>query len=95
METLKQKWLLPLIAFVVAIGGAFASNHFATVEDAVASEWGYYQTHAPCDTRIMCDNTPTGVLCTVNLGGEEVQAFGKINPNATTCSKVLYQPIQP
>jgi len=91
MKTKAFKFLIPMIAIGFAIASAFATN--STKDDFFAPEIGYVQTSEPCDTPVNCSNTQTPYLCTVLVNGQEKQAFGKINPQATSCIKKLYRPM--
>jgi len=90
MKNFKSKLMMPLMVMAFAIAGAFVTNASAS-EDVFAPETGYIQNNIPCDTPVQCDNTPSAQICTAEINGEEIQAFGKISPTSTTCSKVLYR----
>ncbi len=49
---MRNKLLLPLLAVVVAVGSAFASQ-VETTENTLV-EWGHYKTNIPCDTTVLC-----------------------------------------
>jgi hypothetical protein len=76
---------MPLMAIAFAILGAFASNAGETKDLAPAI--GYLDAPEPCSVAIECDTT-VGPICTDEMG---VQAFGKLTPASTSCSKVLYR----
>jgi len=88
MKTKRMQWLLPIVAFTIAIAGAFA-----TVKTDVATEQafvpGYIDAHAPCMVAIECTDVGTQI-CRDDLTGP--QAWGKASPNATTCAVTLYRP---
>lgn len=52
MKNFKKKLLLPILAVVIAVGSAFASQ-VKTTDNALV-EWGHYKTTNPCDTQILC-----------------------------------------
>jgi len=52
MKNFKKKLLLPVLAVVIAVGGAFA-NQAETNENSLVV-WGHYKTTLPCDTQIQC-----------------------------------------
>ena len=44
--------LLPLLAVVIAVGSAFASQ--AETNENALVEYGHFKTTIPCDTQILC-----------------------------------------
>lgn len=85
MKSMRKKWLLPVLAFAIAIGGAFATN-IETTESAVP--FGYATLHKPCDTPVSCSPIPN-IVCRAP-GGQ--QAWGKTNPNDPACPILLFMP---
>jgi hypothetical protein len=80
MKNFKKKWLLPILAIALAVGGAFATN---VKEAEVGPIYGYVWNHAPCDTRVTCGDS--GVPgCTVPLG----IAYGMED----NCTRPLFKP---
>lgn len=79
------------ITLSVAVFGAFA---FTNVEKKalLAPETGWINlTGAPCSVEVACDNDPSRPMCTAIYQGISHQVFGKLTPNAATCTKVLYR----
>lgn len=88
MRTKFLKFGLPLAVFALAIIGAFASQK---VDNKVlAPETGWINYPTPCNVSVSC-RTEIGPVCTMFHLGQERQAYGKVNPNDLTCSKVLYK----
>ncbi len=85
MKQMRKKWLLPILAFAIAIGGAFATN-IETTESAVPI--GYATLQKPCDTQVSCSTIPNPV-CRAP-GGQ--QAWGKNNPTDGHCPNLLFMP---
>jgi hypothetical protein len=82
MKNFKKKWLLPIMAIALAVGGAFATN--VTKIDTSLSTVGYLSLNEPCDTQVICgDSGQKG--CTISGFGE---AFGMAN----NCTEVLFRP---
>ncbi len=82
MKNFKKKWLLPIMAIALAVGGAFATN--ASKVDSSLSTIGYLSVHKPCDTPVICGETGLPG-CTISGWGE---AFGMEN----NCTRVLFKP---
>ena len=82
MKNLKKKWLLPVMAIALAVGGAFATN--ASKADSSLSTIGYLSVHRPCDTPVICGDSGS-LGCTISGFGE---AFGMEN----NCTRVLFKP---
>lgn len=83
-----KKLSMPIAVFLLAIGGAFASQ--TTEENAMPLQIGWIDTPSPCTIPASC-RTETGPVCTLLHQGQTRQAFGKVNPNDATCAKVLYK----
>lgn len=89
MKTMRKKWLIPMLVFTLAIGGAFATN--VKAETASIPVDGYLSILSPCDTEVDCD-TEGQEACTVPEFPDEV-AFGKMSPNDPTCPIPLFRPV--
>lgn len=85
MNTLKKKILLPVMVMALAVTGAFITN--AQAEEKSSLKTGYIDAPEPCTVEVECDTEGT-VLCTDQMGN---QAFGKINPNDTSCPQELFR----
>ncbi|GHC64971.1 DUF6520 family protein [Ulvibacter litoralis] len=84
MKTMRKKWLLPLLAIAIAVGGAFASS--STIDNTLSTT-GYLSLQMPCDTPVQCGTS--GIPgCTVPEG----TAYGKIHPNDNVCQVPLFRP---
>ena len=90
MKNSKRKLILPALVVGMGIFGAFVST--AHTADTFAPEIGYVENDEPCDTPVNCDTTG-GELCTVQINGQTVQAFGKLTP-ASDCNRTLYRRVQ-
>lgn len=89
MKTKIFKMVLPVFAFMLAIGGAFAFNQ-APADNAedLAQVLGHYKVNNVCEPGIMCqDDTNTGAC---QLGS--VTYFRKLS--TTNCSQPLWQIIE-
>jgi len=80
--------MLPVMAIAFAVAGAFASN--AMERDQSTQKTGYIDAPRPCSVQVKCA-TSGNILCT-NQAGQ--QAYGKINPNDTTCPQELFRLVQ-
>lgn len=85
MNILKKKMLLPIFVIAMAITGAFMTSAKAEVTSTLKK--GYVDAPEPCTVEVNCDTQGT-ILCTDQMG---LQAFGKINPNDTSCPQILYR----
>ena len=85
MKNLRNIRLLPVLAFVIAIGGAFATNSKVKENEAPL---GYATLHTPCDTPVTCSTFPN-LVCRAP-GGQ--QAWGKNNPSDPSCPILLFMP---
>lgn len=83
-----KKFSMPIAVVVLAITGAFASQSSQT--SSLVPQTGWIDTPAPCQIPVSC-RTEVGPVCTMLHQGVNKQAFGKVNPNDATCSKVLYK----
>ncbi|MGC1632897.1 MAG: DUF6520 family protein [Gelidibacter sp.] len=84
MKTLKNKFLMPVMAVIFAIT---ASAFTATSDTEAVENTGYLNTNAPCSVPITC--APSGQdLC--EQGSQ--QAYGKFIETQTTCPRVMYRP---
>lgn len=85
MKQMRKKWLLPVLAFAIAIGGAFATN-IETTESVLPK--GYATVLEPCDTEVTC-STIINPVCRAP-GGQ--QAWGKDKPTDGHCLNLLFMP---
>jgi hypothetical protein len=74
--------------FSLAITGAIASQQFA--DKKIAPQTGWIDAPSPCTISVVC-STNLGTVCTAIYQGQIRQAYGKVNPNDATCTKVLYR----
>ncbi|WP_418637280.1 DUF6520 family protein [Winogradskyella sp.] len=81
MKSFKFKFLLPVMAFLMAIGAAFATQEDG--QEDFALEQGYVYINEECQPQGRCDNTQAQV-CTHN----GFQVFGRSGP--TKCLRTLY-----
>ncbi|HUH47246.1 MAG TPA: DUF6520 family protein [Arenibacter sp.] len=89
MKTKQLNFVMPLVAMMLAIGGAFALDTAEMEKDAFAPELGYIDSPSPCKVDVKCDNQLSAFICTdIN----EVQAFG-IDPITKQCTRELYRPL--
>lgn len=77
MKSNRKKWLLPIVAFSIAIAGAFASN---IETQSIAPVWGYLDHPQPCKISVQCDNFGS-IACT--SGGQVAQ---RMNALGTSCN---------
>lgn len=80
MKSIRKKWLLPIVAFSIAIAGAFASNIETKSNTMVL---GYLDHSQPCKIAVQCSDEGT-ITCT--SGGQVAKgkdAFG------TSCNRNL------
>ncbi|MAO49264.1 MAG: hypothetical protein CML16_00050 [Pusillimonas sp.] len=77
MKTIRKKWLLPIMAFSIAIAGAFASNLETKSNAPVA---GFLDHPQPCKIAVQCSNSGN-ILCT--SGG---QLAKRMNEFGTACN---------
>jgi hypothetical protein len=87
MKTRIFKTSMPIVMFLLAIVGAFASQ---STSSAKALQTGWIDTPAPCTIPVQC-NTVVTTVCTLMFQGTSHQAYGKVNPGDATCTKVLYR----
>lgn len=84
MKTLKNNFLMPIVAVIFAIT---ASAFTATSSLKTVDNIGYLNTTVPCSVAIEC--APSGNdLC--EQGGQ--QAYGKFVESQTTCPRLMYRP---
>jgi hypothetical protein len=88
MKTRILKMILPAAVIMFAVVGAFASQ--TSSKGVLAVQTGYIDSPSPCSVPVTC-NTNSGVICTLLVNGVQHQAFGKISPQATNCTKVLFR----
>lgn len=81
MKTIKFKFLLPVMVFMMAIAAAFATQ--ADGQEDFALEQGYIYVNGVCQPYGKCDNTQARI-CTQN----GLQVFGK--SGGTSCVKTLH-----
>tara|TARA_R110002020_G_scaffold405303_3_gene615307 strand:- start:194 stop:448 length:255 start_codon:yes stop_codon:yes gene_type:complete len=84
MKNMRKKWLMPVMAFALAIGGAFASQ--ASPESAVLVD-GFVNTHKPCDIKVQC--ATTGNWECTGPGGI---AYGMDDLSGDSCTTPLFRP---
>lgn len=82
----KLKIFAPVFAMVFAIASAFATTTTSNTSGS-ATVPGYIDAPEPCSVKVDCSDQGT-TICTDQLGRE---AFGKINPNDTTCPVELFR----
>ncbi|MEH6764675.1 MAG: DUF6520 family protein [Aequorivita antarctica] len=82
MKSIRKKWLLPIVAFSIAIAGAFASN-IETKSNALV--WGYLDHNKPCTIQVACSDTGV-VECT--SGG---QLAKRMNALGTSCNQTAFK----
>lgn len=83
MKIKKNGFVMPVVAFMIAIAAAFATEKNSI--DSTLSEQAYVNTPVPCTLAGFCDNT--GITpCT--SGG--INVYGK--SSATQCTRKLYMP---
>jgi len=91
MKTNYFKILMPFIAIMIAIAGSFATQ--AAEKKISGPETGYYGTNwwSPCARTAQCVS-PGAIMCTAIYGGQTYNCYGKLDPNDTSCTLVLYRP---
>ncbi len=82
MKSIRKKWLLPIVAFSIAIAGAFASN---VETKSAAFDWGYLDHNQPCTIKVACSDEGT-VACT--SGG---QLAKRMNVLGTSCNQAAFK----
>ncbi len=87
MKTLKFKFLMPVVAFMIAFAAAFATQTDGQEDFALVP--GYIYQNGVCVPHGTCSNTKAPI-CTDNAGR---QVFGK--SGQTSCSQLLYMDWQP
>lgn len=86
MKTKKVKFVIPVVAFMMAIGAAFATNASSSQEVSNYSWQGYIHNGPNCVSSIQCK--PSGLqICTVE---GSTQVFG-MNQAGTKCNRILYK----
>lgn len=85
MKTNKAKFAVPVIAFMMAVGAAFATTSSTQSNSAFDTVPGYVHNGLDCIESIQC-SSQFGTICTV--GGAQV--FG-MNPAGTKCNRELYK----
>lgn len=83
MKKIKKNLLLPLLAVVIAVGSAFASQVKTT--DNTLVQWGYYKTHTPCDTAVLCGSS--GIPGCLAPNGQEAKGMTGTN----ICQQPLFR----
>ncbi|MEH6763828.1 MAG: DUF6520 family protein [Aequorivita antarctica] len=83
MKNMRKKWLMPVMAFALAIGGAFASQ--ANPEAPIPRK-GYVNTHLPCNIEVQC-YTSGKWECT----GPGGIAYGMDDASGTSCTTPLFR----
>ena len=83
MKTKKNGFIMPILAFMIAIAAAFATEKNSM--ESTLSDQAYLNTPVPCTLAGFCDNTGIDV-CT--SGG--IQVYGK--SSATQCTRKLFMP---
>lgn len=73
MKTKLLNFLMPLVAMMLAIGGAFALDTAEKAKEVFTPITGYVNTNIPCSEPTECDTDGT-VICTDLLGNI---AYGK------------------
>lgn len=81
MKTLKLKFLMPVVAFMIAVAAAFATQ--ANGQEDFALVQGYIYQNGVCEENGTCSNSKSAI-CTDNLG-RTIFAQGGI----TGCSQRL------
>ena len=82
MKSNRKKWLLPIVAFSIAIAGAFASN-IETKKDTLV--WGYLDHTQPCTIKVACGE---GGMVACTSGGQTAKG---LNAFETSCDRYLTQ----
>jgi len=91
MKTKIFKTVLPALAIMLAVFGAFAFERADA--DAFAPETGWLEIPGnPCNIQAQCDNTTLGVVCSAFHLGTSYTAKGKSNPSVNICDKTLRMP---
>lgn len=91
MRTQFFKMVLPAFVLLLAVFGAFAFKG-ADSKAVLAPESGWINLPGqPCAVQVQCNNDP-GPVCTAIYQGTSHQVFGKLNPQAMACNKVLSRP---
>lgn len=85
MKTLKRNLILPLMVMAFGITGAFVTNAMESTQST--QKTGYIDAPRPCEIPVEC-STIGEEFCTNEAG---LQAFGKVNPNDTTCPQELFR----
>lgn len=77
------KIIMSAAAVLLAIGGSFAT--YTSERKAQQAVIGYANSidGTPCAITVLCGNILW--ICTVTIGGVNVQAYSKFNPSDTTC----------
>lgn len=87
--------MMSATVILLAIVGSVASKA-NTVKSPQVTVPGYYNPNPaipnPCNLVIQCNNI-AGPICTITVGGQSYQAFGKVSPNDTVCEVTLYRNI--
>lgn len=83
MKKLRKILLLPILAVVIAVGSAFATQ-VGTNENALVA-WGHYKTILPCDTQILCGTS--GIQGCVAPNGQEAKGMTGTN----ICQQPLFR----
>jgi|TARA_R110000823_G_scaffold116844_3_gene240040 hypothetical protein len=77
MKSIRKKWILPIVAFSIAIAGAFASN---IETKSAAPVLGYLDHPQPCKISVQCDDS--GVIACTSGG----QVAKRKNALGTSCN---------
>lgn len=83
MKNMRKKWLMPVMAFALAIGGAFASQ--ASPESTIVED-GFVNTNKPCDIKVRCQTE--GLYECTGPGGI---AYGMDDASGTSCTSPLFR----
>ena len=83
MKNMRKKWLMPVMAFALAIGGAFASQ--ASPESTIVVD-GFVNTNKPCDIKVQCQES--GRFECTGPGGI---AYGMDDASGTSCTSPLFR----
>lgn len=93
MKTDFRKWL-PVIVMAVAVGGAFTTHAMNEKAESNAIVTGHIKTGdmlEPCKESIECTTVDTGINCTVEYEGDQVQLYELESPGV--CNNPLFRPL--
>lgn len=84
MKNFKFKFLIPVLAIAFALTSAFATSESSEVDEFAESQQAYIINNNVCEEAVEC--SPQGnFACT--SGAQD--AYGKLFPEAPTCSVIL------